>query len=241
MSQKGNVSYTVLHEKGGASQTAPQLPREKLQDKGVESLTSSELLALLLGSGSRTTPVFALARKVEQMLEAKNLQVTLSDLERLSGMGRIKAMKVLAALELAYRWHEQRRLKIDQASVVATLLHDIAIAKQEHFVTLSLNGANELIQKRVVSVGLVNRSQIHAREVFANVLQDRASAVIFAHNHPSGNLEPSQHDIKVQRRLERSADILGITVLDHVIVSQKGFYSFAEHGLVAMSSEGFDT
>lgn len=111
------------------------------------------------------------------------------------------------------------------------MVADIASKSQEHFVCLTLNGANELIEKRIVTVGLLDRSQIHPREVFADVIADRAAAVIFAHNHPSGDLQPSAADLKTQEQLVQAAKILGIRVLDHVIVSRKGYFSFQESGM----------
>jgi DNA repair protein RadC len=102
--------------------------------------------------------------------------------------------------------------------------------RQEHFLCISLNGANEVITTRVVSVGLVNKTQVHPREVFAEPITDRASAVILAHNHPSGNLSPSKEDLQITRQLKEAGETLGITVLDHIIFSQKGHYSFLEQG-----------
>jgi len=114
---------------------------------------------------------------------------------------------------------------------VLPLVADIVSKSQEHFLCLTLNGANELIERRTVTVGLLDRSQVHPREVFADVIADRAAAVIFAHNHPSGDLKPSEADIKTQEQLVTAAKILGIRVLDHIIVSKKGYFSFQEAGL----------
>ena len=97
---------------------------------------------------------------------------------------------------------------------------------------LSLNGANEVIEKRIVTVGLVNKSQVHPREVFADVITDRAAAVIFAHNHPSGELKPSDSDLKIHNQLTEAGKILGIKILDHIIVAKKGYFSFQEEGLI---------
>ncbi len=104
--------------------------------------------------------------------------------------------------------------------------------KQEHFICISLNGANEVIEKRIVTVGLLDKSQVHPREVFADVITDRAAAVIFAHNHPSGELKPSNSDLKIHEQLTEAAKILGLRVLDHLIVTKKGYYSFQEAGLI---------
>ncbi|MBN2372702.1 JAB domain-containing protein [bacterium] len=97
---------------------------------------------------------------------------------------------------------------------------------------MSLNGANEVIQKRIVTIGLLDKSQVHPREVFSDVIADRAASVIFAHNHPSGDLQPSEADLRIHRQLTEAGKILGIQVLDHIIVARKGHYSFQEAGLI---------
>ncbi len=113
------------------------------------------------------------------------------------------------------------------------LLADIRSKSQEHFVCITLNGANELIEKRIVTIGLLDKSLVHPRDVFADVIADRAAAVIFAHNHPSGELQPSEADFKTQDQLVQAAKILGIRVLDHLIVSNKTYFSFQEAGLIS--------
>jgi DNA repair protein RadC len=115
---------------------------------------------------------------------------------------------------------------------VLPLIRHYADRRQEHFLCVSLNGANEIIATRVVSVGLVNKTQVHPREVFADPITDRASAVIVAHNHPSGSLEPSKEDIDITGQLRSAGEILGIRLLDHVIFNSKGYYSFLEKGLI---------
>jgi len=112
------------------------------------------------------------------------------------------------------------------------LLADIANKSQEHFICITLNGASELIEKRIVTIDLLDKSLAHPRDVFADVITDRAAAVIFAHNHPSGDLQPSEADLKTQDQLVPAAKILGIRVLDHLIVSKKGYFSFQEAGLI---------
>ena len=123
-------------------------------------------------------------------------------------------------------------IRITTASDVLPLLKEFAGKQQEYFICISLNGANEVIEKRIVTVGLLNQSQIHPREVFADVITDRAAAVIFSHNHPSGELRPSDEDIKVQDQLTKAGKIFGIKILDHIIISKKGYYSFQEAGLI---------
>ena len=110
------------------------------------------------------------------------------------------------------------------------LIRHYADRKQEHFLCVSLNGAQEVITTRVVSVGLADRAQVHPREVFADPITDRASAIIVAHNHPSGSLEPSKEDQEITRQLKAAGETLGIRLLDHIIFNNKGCYSFLEQG-----------
>ena len=121
-------------------------------------------------------------------------------------------------------------IKIETPVDVLPLVRHYGDRRQEHFLCISLNGANEVITTRIVSVGLVNKTQVHPREVFAEPITDRASAVILAHNHPSGNLAPSKEDLQITQQLKEAGETLGITVLDHIIFGQKGHYSFLEQG-----------
>jgi len=147
-------------------------------------------------------------------------------------MGEAKASAVCAALELGRRLFGVRDRKVASPGDVWPLVSHWSDRKQERFICCSLNGAHELIAARVVSIGLVNRTVVHPREVFADPIMDRACAVIVAHNHPSGRLDPSQEDREITRRLKEAADTLGIALLDHIIFSGEGFYSFVEHGLL---------
>ena len=147
-------------------------------------------------------------------------------------MGLAKGGQILSAFELARRHLLSQSVKVESAEDVVPMLADIVGKAQEHFVCITLNGANEVIEKRVVTIGLLDKSLVHPRDVFADVITDRAAAVIFAHNHPSGDVQPSEHDLKTEEQLEEAAKILGIRVLDHVIVSKKGHFSFQEAGLI---------
>jgi DNA repair protein RadC len=129
-------------------------------------------------------------------------------------MGLAKSGQVLSSFELARRYIIKETMRLERTADILPLVADIASKSQEHFVCLSLNGANELSEKRIVTVGLLNRSQVHPREVFADVIADRAASVIFAHNHPSGDLQPSTANLTTQVRLVQAAKILGIRVLD---------------------------
>jgi DNA repair protein RadC len=157
--------------------------------------------------------------------------LTLDHLLSVPGIGLAKGSQILSAFELARRHLLKETVKIQSAADVLPLLADIAIKAQEHFVCITLNGANEVIEKRIVTIGLLDRSLVHPRDVFADVIADRAAAVIFAHNHPSGNLVPSDEDLRTQDRLVQAARILEIRVLDHIVVGKRGHFSFQEAGL----------
>ena len=205
-------------------------PREKLLRKGAAALSDQELLAVLLGKGTSKIDVMTLARNVTTVADKKGLGLTVEDLVNLEGMGNTKAMLLIAAIEFA-----RRRIKPEGAKIMtpADLLPHVrhyADRKQEHFLCASINGANELLNIRVVSIGLIDRSPVHPREVFADPLSDRASAVIVAHNHPSGGLEPSPSDIEITAQLKAAGAIVGIDLLDHIIFNRTGYFSFLEAG-----------
>jgi DNA repair protein RadC len=206
-------------------------PREKLRERGAAALTDEELVAAIIGMGTAGIDVRTMARQVAELIREHREGLTLDHLLSVPGMGLAKSGQILSSFELARRHLVKDTVKIESADDVLPLVADIASKSQEHFVCLTLNGANELIERRIVTVGLLDRSQIHPREVFADVISDRAAAVIFAHNHPSGDLQPSEADVKTQDQLVQAAKILGIRVLDHVIVSRKGYFSFQEAGM----------
>lgn len=207
-------------------------PREKLKEKGVQALSDMELVAVILGSGNKGQDVMTLSSKVAKLLSENNGKIDLNTLSTIEGIGLAKASQILAGFELARRYLVQDSVKIAKPQDVLPLLADIIAKQQEHFVCISLNGANEVIEKRIVTVGLLNKTQVHPREVFADVITDRAAAVIFAHNHPSGELRPSNEDLALQKQLHEAGKILGIKILDHLIVSKKGYVSFQEQGLI---------
>jgi DNA repair protein RadC len=210
-------------------------PREKMRLKGAAALTNEELVQVILGRGVKGHDVRAMSQKIACIMEVKKGQLAESDLTEIHGMGEAKSYQLLAAFEIARRFAKGDAVKISSARDILGLdvIQQIAGKQQEHFVCISLNGANEVIEKRIVTVGLLDRSQVHPREVFADVIADRAAAVIFAHNHPSGDLRPSDADLRIHNQLMDAARILGLRVLDHVIVRKKGHYSFQESGLVA--------
>lgn len=205
-------------------------PREKLLAKGAAALSDQELLAVLLGKGTARMDVMALAAKLTRVVDEKGLDVCVDDLTEFDGMGGAKAALVVAAIEFARRRIKPEGVKIEASADVLPLIRHYADRKQEHFICITINGANEVLQVHVISIGLIDRSHVHSREVFAEAIADRASAIIVAHNHPAGSLEPSSADVEATRQLRAAGDIIGIHLLDHIIFNRVGHFSFLESG-----------
>jgi DNA repair protein RadC len=205
-------------------------PREKLLAKGPGALTDQELLAVLLGKGTPQMDVMTLAGKVARAMDEKGLSVRVDDLTQFGGIGHAKAAIILAAIEFARRRIKPEGMKISTPADVLPLIRHFSDRKQEHFLSITINGANEVLNVRVVSIGLVDRSPVHPREVFADVLADRASGIIVAHNHPAGSLEPFLADADSTHQLKQAGKILGIQLLDHIIFNRSSYYSFLESG-----------
>ncbi|MBI4848738.1 MAG: DNA repair protein RadC [Nitrospirae bacterium] len=208
----------------------PDRPREKLRQKGAEALSDLELMAILLGSGTKGHDVMKVADRILKALDGNNAKLDIEELQKIEGVGLAKATLIAAALEFARRRIRPEGLRISFPADVLPLIQHYADRKQEHFISISINGANEVIASRVVSVGLVNKTQAHPREVFAEPITDRASAIIVAHNHPSGGLTPSKEDTDITKQLKSAGETLGIRLLDHIIFNHKGYYSFLENG-----------
>jgi DNA repair protein RadC len=205
-------------------------PREKLLRKGAAALSDQELLAVLLGKGTPGMDVMTLAGKVARIVDEKGLGLRVEDLTSFEGVGDAKATLILAAIEFARRRIKPEGAKIETPEDLLPHVRHYADRKQEHFLCASINGANEILNIRVVSIGLIDRTPVHPREVFADALSDRASAIIVAHNHPSGGIEPSQHDVAVTAQLKAAGDVIGISLLDHIIFNRNDYYSFLESG-----------
>jgi len=187
---------------------------------------------LILGSGVAGRPVREVAAEVLDLLDAGNSPPSLEELAQIRGLGPARSATVAASFELARRVLCPERRKIQIPADALPMLDRFTDRKQEHFLTLSLNGAHEVIVVRTVSVGLVNRTMVHPREVFAGPLTDRAAAVILAHNHPSGSLNPSTEDDEITRRLVEAGQTLGIPVLDHVVFGSTGYFSYLENDVL---------
>ena len=195
-------------------------------------MSDQELLAVLLGKGTPGMDVMTLAGKIARVMDEKGLDVQCKDLREFEGVGDAKATLLLAAIEFARRRIKPEGVKIQTPADLLPQIRHYADRKQEHFLCATINGANEVINVRVISIGLIDRSPVHPREVFADAVFDRACAIIVAHNHPSGALVPSPSDLDVTRQLKAAGEVVGINLLDHIIFNRSGYFSFLESGVL---------
>jgi len=206
-------------------------PRERLIRYGPESLSDEALLSIILVSGVRGKNVTLLARELLERLDREKEVPQVKELSHLAGLGVSKACTVAAVLEMGRRkWAAGQRIR--QPLDIYNHIRHYADRRQERFLCLSLNGAHEILATRIVTIGLVNKTIVHPREVYADPILDRASGIIVAHNHPSGNIQPSGEDNEITNRLKNAGDILGINFVDHLIFSETRYLSFREEGLL---------
>ena len=222
--KKGNYPKGLLMENGIIE--TEFLPREKLQRKGATALSNEELIALILGSGTRDSSVFELSRHVSDYLSSVTTIPTLESLRHIRGLGKVKATQILACLELSSRYIlSSRAISVIAPEDLLSRLAGLKFEPQEHFVVVTLNSANYVINVHDVTSGLVNQTPIAPREAFAKAIEDRAVSVILAHNHPSGSTEPSEQDFAITRVLCAAGKVLQIPVIDHIIVGKGGYTS----------------
>ncbi len=216
----------------------PERPRERLQKLGPEALSSQELLALIIGRGIPKKSVMTIAQ--ELLVRFGNVkaigQATLEELSQIKGIGLAKAGQIKACFELAKRENletEEESFDIKNPEAVFKLISSsIKDKAKEHFKLILLNTRNKKIGISTVSIGTLTTSLVHPREVFKDAITHSAASVILAHNHPSGDPEPSEDDLKITKKLVESGKILGIEVIDHIIIGKNNFYSFREKGLI---------
>ncbi|MBK7850238.1 MAG: DNA repair protein RadC [Bacteroidetes bacterium] len=214
-------------------------PREKLLLKGKHSLSDAELLAILLGSGNLEETAVELSRKI--LSHAGNSLYSLgrmnaSELMKFKGIGEAKAITIIAALELARRRKETTETELekisssaDVAGIFQNILGDLI---HEEFWVIYLNRSNKILAKQQLSSGGMSGTVVDPRMIFKAALDHKAQAIILCHNHPSGTAKPSEADIRLTKNIVEAGKVLEISVLDHVIITQKGFYSFADEGMI---------
>jgi DNA repair protein RadC len=199
-------------------------PREKLHSKGPAALTNNELLKALIGSGNAEADVGKIAASTLAVLKQKGADITYADLRPVKGLGAAKTTQILAAIELSRRFLTQTPQPIiDSPGKAFDLLRHLGDKRQEHFVMLTLDGANRLIQIHTISIGTLTTSLVHPREVFAAAIADHAASIIVAHNHPSGSLKASAADIETTRRLDQAGQLIGISLLDHFVITSTAY------------------
>lgn len=212
-------------------------PREKLIAKGAENLKDKELLAILLGTGTEGKNVIEVAEQILEKYPVKNfLQLKYEDLLKIKGINSAKACTILASQELVKRALDVRDESLPKIESVEDVLAQVVYMRdktREHLMALFLNARNELIYKKPMFVGTLNANLVHPREIFQEALKQNACFVILAHNHPSGDNEPSEDDLEITRRIKEAGKIMGVEVLDHVIIGKgKKPYSFKESKLI---------
>ena len=214
-------------------------PREKLLSNGRVSLTDAELIAVLIGSGNRNESAVDLSRRIlhHASNNLKHLgKYSVNDLTKFEGIGQAKAISIIAALELGRRRNEAEILKQDKIScskdvynIIKPFLSDVS---HEEFWILTLNRANIVIKPVKISQGGITATVVDTRLVYLKALENSACSIILCHNHPSGNLKPSDEDIAITKKLKEAGNIMDISVLDHLIYTENGYYSFADEGLL---------
>ena len=214
--------------------TIPQFdrPREKMAQKGAAALSNLELLAVLLGSGIKGKDVFEVSKDILRLAQDEFVNINLEKLKNIDGVGLARACQIMAAIEFSKRFLIKVGIKIKNVDDVVKLTGELKDKRQEYFLSLTLDGASNLIQKRTVFIGTLNHSIVHPREVFADAISDRSAGIMFVHNHPSGNVEPSKEDIAITQRLIEVGRIIGIEVVDHIIIGQNGYFSFQAEGML---------
>jgi DNA repair protein RadC len=207
-------------------------PREKLQRKGVASLSDFELLEVLIGSGSRGTDVGYIARRIQKLLARGADAVTYEQLTAIKGVSTAIAGKIMASMELAKRHPVRDQIPLLSQADILGRLGDLRARQQEHFIALSLDGGQRLIAQRTITIGTLNEVLAHPREVYADAIADRAASIIIAHNHPSGEPKPSPKDIELTQQLAAAGQLLGVPMRDHIILTKTDHFSFQQHHML---------
>ncbi|WP_292372605.1 RadC family protein [Methanosarcina sp. UBA411] len=212
-------------------------PRERLIRNGPESLSNAELLGIILRTGSKEENVVSLSNRILSKYSIKQLSLTnVSRLMQENGVGKAKAAQIAAVFELARRLEtfvEEPKRKICSPKDVYTLMYPkMREQKKEKFITLCLDTKNQILKEEVVSIGSLNASIVHPREVFKSALMESSASVIMVHNHPSGDPSPSREDIMVTKKIVEGGKLLGIDVLDHIIIGDGRYVSLKDEGFV---------
>ncbi|MFH1326376.1 MAG: DNA repair protein RadC [Candidatus Falkowbacteria bacterium] len=206
-------------------------PRERFLQKGADALSKSDLLAILLGSGIKGKNVRQLSESIIKKFGKKFLDITVDDLLKISGIGQTKALQIASAISLVKRFYEEdktNKIIIKNSQDVLSITYDLRDKKKEYLVCLYLNARNILLKKEIVSVGLLDKTLLHPREIFYPATKLNAASIILIHNHPSGDSSPSEKDNQIVQKIVQAGEIMGIPVIDFIIVSENDHFSFYE-------------
>lgn len=214
--------------------------RELTLANGISYPSDEELVMLILGKGTKDNPIEQLSEKVIQAINASNEDNLVENLTAIDGMGSSRALAISAAIELGRRRKGFLHSIIRKPKDVVPYIKHYSLMKSEHFITITTNGAHEIIGSKVISIGTVSRALIHPREVFADAVSQHASGIICCHNHPCNQCYPSNADIESTKQLYKASSILGISFLDHIIITRDGYFSFLEHGMLE-NDRSFDS
>ncbi len=211
-------------------------PREKLILKGSQNLRDEELLAILLRTGKEGKNVLEISKQILKKYSKKRfLKLSYEDLIKIEGINSSKACTILAAVEMVRRaleMGEETLPKIESIKDVIAQCSYLKDKSREHLLGLYLNARNEMIFKKHLFVGTLNASLVHPREIFQYALSQNAASVILIHNHPSGDAEPSENDLEINKRIQEAGKLMGIDVLDHIIITKNKAFGFKENNLI---------
>ena len=231
-----------MGEREGLEQTLKEMPeeerpREKLLRQGSKQLSNAELLAIILRTGRKKETAVILSQRILGRLEGLRglIETSLEELMDIPGIGLAKAAQLKAVAELSQRLpqvHNQEHTVRSPGAAAELLMPRLRYLKQEKFCVILLNTKNKIIAIEEVTVGSLDSSLVHPREVFKNAIRRSSAFVILAHNHPSGDPQPSQEDIRVTRRLVEAGELVGIRVLDHIIIGDGRFASLKQEGVI---------
>ena len=212
-------------------------PRERFLRYGVSNLKTSELISIILNTGTKDHSVIELSNSIiSSVHDISELKyITLNKLKKIEGIGNVKAIKILSAIELGKRVYydnNMEKIKLNTASKVYEYMKDkFDDNKQEYFYALYLDTKKNLIDKKLLFIGTINQSIVHPREIFKNAYLLSASSIICVHNHPTGDFDPSKEDILFTKSLIEIGKIQGIKIVDHIIIGN-GYYSFFDNGII---------
>jgi DNA repair protein RadC len=207
------------------------LPREKFLKNGLDSLSDNDLIAILVGSGIKgknfKSISLSILRKIRKSIK-EGKEIDIKTLSKTEGVGKVTAMRIVAGMELGrrvYGIYSEEKTTIHNSKQAYQLLKNMTNLKQEHVVALYLNSRFELVEQKTIRIGGVDNSQILPRDIITYALENNASYVVLAHNHPSGDCTPSPEDILLTTRVDEAMTIMGITLLEHIVIAQNGWKS----------------